>query len=189
MYDEHELVTKILNGDDRAFQLLVKQYQRLVWHVVAKMVHDQDDVQDISQEVFVQVYQKLESFRFDAKLSTWIATIAYRYTLNHLKKKRLDLEGIPDHADSSKAFGDDENPEKLASSADMRHFVHGLIDKLPAQYKTVLTLFHLEEFNYEEIREITGMPEGTVKNYLFRARKLLKEALKKNLGQETIFEK
>ena len=86
MYDERELVTKVLAGDGKAFQLLIKQYQRLVWHIVTKMVHNEDDVKDISQDVFIQVYQKLETFQFNAKLSTWIATIAYRYTLNQLKK-------------------------------------------------------------------------------------------------------
>ncbi len=189
MYDEHELVAKVLAGDGRAFQLLIKQYQRLVWHIVAKMVHNEDDVKDISQDVFIQVYQKLESFQFNAKLSTWIATIAYRHTLNQLKKRRIIWEEIPDHADSNINFGDNENPEKLSSKADMKQFIHGLIEKLPEQYKTVLILFHIEEFNYVEIQEITGMPEGTVKNYLFRARKLLKEQLQKHLNHELIFEK
>ncbi len=88
MYEDRELVNKILNGNKQAFSLLVKQYEKLVWRLVSRMVLDEDELKDICQEIFIKIYINLEKFKFDSKLSTWIATISYRLTLNHLKKSK-----------------------------------------------------------------------------------------------------
>lgn len=182
MYSDKELVDKILEGNRNAFALLVKKYERLVFHIVNRVVSDDEATKDLSQDVFIKVYLKLEDFKFDAKLSTWIATIAYRNALNYLKKtKNESISHAEDPATCNVAA--DASPHKELETKDIQQYVHKLIDKLPVQYKTVLTLYHLNEFNYKEIYEITGWPEGTVKNYLFRARNLLKESMKKKLGK------
>ena len=86
MYDDRELIDKILRGNKAVFSIFVKKYEKLVWSIVSRMVLDKDDIKDICQEVFIKIYINLEKFKFDSKLSTWIATITYRLTLNHLKK-------------------------------------------------------------------------------------------------------
>lgn len=88
MYEDRELVDKIVNGNKSAFSILIKKYEKMVWFMVSKMVLDEDENKDICQEVFINVYLNLDKFNFQSKLSTWIATIAYRFTLNQLKKKR-----------------------------------------------------------------------------------------------------
>ena len=187
MTDDRKLVSQVIDGNQQAFRTLIKQNERLVAHMVYRIVDNVEDREEICQDVFVKVYQKLPDFNFQSKLSTWIATIAYRHSLNHLKRSKkmpvssLDEETVffnePDLIDT-------KTPELLFSREDTKKTVHRLIERLPVQYKTVLTLFHLEEMSYPEIVEITGMPEGTVKNYLFRARKLLKEKLKSYLVRE-----
>lgn len=178
---ETELIHQINNGNPQAFRFLVKQYERLVFHVAARLLNQQEDLQDICQEVFIKVHQKLPEFRGDSKLSTWIATIAYRVTINHLKKRKPDTD-IDDkereflHADMITT----EHPQKIAEANELKVYIRKLIDELPGQYKTVLTLYHLEEMGYKEIVEITGLPVGTVKNYIFRARKMLKELIEKS---------
>ena len=187
MTDDRKLVNQVIQGNQQAFKTLIRQNERLVAHMVYRMVDCVEDRQEICQDIFVKVYQKLPGFNFQSKLSTWIATIAYRYSINHLKKKKKIFTS---DLDEEAVYGlepelvDYQTPESLFSQQDTKSLVHRLIEKLPVQYKTVLTLFHLEEMSYPEIVEITGMPEGTVKNYLFRARKLLKEKLKNYIVRE-----
>lgn len=183
MFEEKELVARIVKGDLRAFELLVKQYQRLVFHVVNRIVDNQEDTEDVCQEVFILVYKTLGKFRFESKLSTWIARIAYVTAINYLRKYRK--HNTTDSAIEHFHFTD-ENPQNLLSKKEESNYVNMLINQMPEQYKTVLTLYHLSEFSYQEIEEITRMPEGTVKSYLFRARKLLKEKLGIYLKKELL---
>ncbi|GAB4037208.1 RNA polymerase sigma factor [Spirosoma gilvum] len=178
MNDEQALVRQILQGNVRAYQTLVERYQRLVLHMVRRIVQQPADVEDVCQEVFTKVYQHLPSYQFDAKLSTWIATIAYRTGINYLKKyKKEGLYSVDDLSAELDVDSGLPTPEELLLHDDWRTFLHRQIDKLPVHYRTILTLYHLDELSYEEIGQVTNLPEGTVKNYLFRARKLLKIAL------------
>ena len=129
----------------------------------------------------------MESFKFQSKLSTWIGQIAYNTCVNHLEKKKLLL--IENNNDDSES--DDEtleimnnktNPlsnetEKIIFKKELSEILKKEIDKLSPVYRTLITLYHNEELNYSEIAEITELPEGTVKNYLFRARKTLRNNL------------
>jgi RNA polymerase sigma factor (sigma-70 family) len=177
MLTEQEMVSRVLNGDMNAFKVLVKQYERLVTHMVNRLVQNKEDTEDLCQEVFLKVYKYLPGFRFQSKLSTWIAQVAYGTAVNHLKKvsgKRNLTDDITEFENYHKTSDD---PESILTKKNTNTFIHQQIELLPVHYRTVLTLYHLNEFSYLEIEEITGMPEGTVKNYLFRARKLLKEKL------------
>jgi len=90
MQNEREIVARAARGDADAFRRLVADHQRLVAHVVFRMVPDPGDREDLCQDVFIRVYQKLRTFRFESKLSTWIVRVAYRVYLNHLAKKRME---------------------------------------------------------------------------------------------------
>ena len=183
MFDEKEVVTGVLNGDTRAFELLVKQYENLVFYVTRRLVKEQNAVEDICQEVFIKVHKSLFRFNFQSKLSTWVARIAYLTAINYIRKyNRERLTDYPDDIDHYYFTG--ENPEQLMTKKETANYVEQLILQLPEKYRIVLTLYHLNEFSCAEIEEITGMPEGTVKNYLFRARKLLKEKLQVYLKNE-----
>ena len=183
MFDENEIVNRILKNDLRAFELLVKQYEKLVFFVIHRLVQDKQNKEDICQEVFIKIHHSLPSFRFQSKLSTWIARIAYLTAVNYVKsnKRRLQYE-YPENID--KYYFTDDNPERELIKKTTAVYVNYLIEQMPHQYKTVLTLYHLKQFSLTEIKEITGIPEGSVKSYLFRARKLLKEKLEKDLKEE-----
>lgn len=186
MIEDRTLVANILAGDMQAFRLLIKQNERLVAHMIGRLVKKEEEREELCQDVFLKVHEKLGEFSFQSKLSTWIATIAYRHALNHLRKQKMFYSDIPDEESFTKRFIEEENPETVTEEQDMDAFVLKLIDELPPQYKVVLTLFHVENMTYPEICGITNMPEGTVKNYLFRARNLLKEKVKKHLGKEEL---
>lgn len=184
MSNDTTLVSRILRGDSRAFRQLVQQHERLVWHMVNRIVNRPEDAEDVCQEVFLRVYQKLPSFHFQSKLSTWIATIAYRTAINHAQKEQKRTTESIDQAATTADEGADAH-ERLEKKS-VRAFVHEQIKELPVHYRTVLTLFHLEEMNLAEIQEVTGMPTGTIKNYLFRARKLLKDRLQQRFLTEEL---
>jgi RNA polymerase sigma factor (sigma-70 family) len=179
MLHEQQLIAKILQGDNKAFELLIKQYERLVLHVTGRLIKRDEDITDVCQEVFIKVYYGLSKFNSQSKLSTWIARIAYLTSVNHLRKyKNENLNRVVGEDDNLDNYHfSDETPERLLVKKDANAYVHYLIMQLPLTYRTVLTLYHLQEFSYNEIQEITGMPEGTIKSYLFRGRNLLKEKL------------
>lgn len=181
--EDRILVTRILDGDLQAFKLLIKQNEKLVAHMIGRLVKHDGEREDLCQDVFIRIYEKLAEFNFQSKLSTWIATIAYRHAINHLRKRKIFIESVDDEILGEKLVTD-ITPEVVLTEQNMDEFILSLVDRLPLKYRTVLMLFHKDNLNYLEIEEITGMPEGTVKNYLFRARKMLKEQVLKHIGKE-----
>jgi RNA polymerase sigma-70 factor (ECF subfamily) len=186
MIEDRTLVANVLAGDIQAFRLLIKQHERLVGHMIGRLVKKNEECEELCQDVFLKVHEKLGEFSFQSKLSTWIATIAYRQAINHLRRKKMQYSDIPEEESFTKQFIEEENPESVLEEQDLDLFVQKLMDELPPQYKIVLTLYHVEGMSYPEICQVTNMPEGTVKNYLFRARNLLKEKVKKYLGKEEL---
>ncbi|MEQ8241173.1 MAG: sigma-70 family RNA polymerase sigma factor [Cyclobacteriaceae bacterium] len=179
MTDE-ELVHKILAGNKLASVMLIQRHQRLVVHIIGRLIGNREELEEVCQDVFLKVFEKLDTFHFQSKLSTWIATIAYRHAVNRLKKlsrkvPEQDLDKIEFEIGEEDTNFENEN---------FKLFIHQLIDQMPTQYRLILTLYHLDGFSYSEIVEVTGLPEGTVKNYLFRARKKMKEICEPLLGSE-----
>ena len=190
MKDE-ELVRQVLSGNNNAFRFLVSKYQRLVLHMVGRIIQQQDGVEDVCQEVFIKVFKTLKTFRGDSKLSTWIATIAYNTAITEVRKQSRRGEVSYSQEPSLLKLDKEANLDHtLVERAEAKKYLMKLIENLPVNYRTVLTLYHLEEFSYKEIVEITGMPEGTIKSYLSRARAILKGKIEKiaRLEQINIFE-
>ncbi len=189
MTQARSLVAKIVAGNKRAFQSFIQEYQRLVSHIVFRMVSNKTDREDICQDVFMKVYQNLAVFQFESKLSTWIAKIAYNTCLDFLEKKKtllyddLSSDGNP----LDKFSGDDILPDESIEKKDLSYHLQTEIGKMPVNYRTILTLYHLDEMSYAEISEIMQLPEGTVKSYLFRARKLLKDKLLSKYQKEELW--
>ncbi len=183
MTDEQAFVSRVKSGDKQAFRLLIQQHERLVGHMIGRLIRQSEDREELCQDVFLKVFERISEFNFQSKLSTWIATIAYRHAINHLRKQKMEYNELPEDENWTDRFVEGENPEGILEEKDLEHWVLRLIDQLPAQYKTVLTLYHLDGMNYAEIGIVTEMPEGTVKNYLFRARQLLKDKIRTHLKE------
>lgn len=191
MTTDRETIEKIIAGDTLQFRVVIEQYKRLVYNIAFRMVPNAADREDLCQDVFVKVYQNLSSFQFESMLSTWIARIAFNTCVNHLKKKRVPLfhDFMPEKV-SVEDFGDlAKSPYEEMEHTDIAGKIEIEIEKLPAVFRTILTLFHLEQMSYEEIGKTMAMPAGTVKSYLFRARKLLKERLTRHYVQEELWER
>lgn len=180
------LVEKVLSGNTKTFEIIINNTKGLVAQIVFKMINNDEDRRDIAQDVYLKTFKDLPNFRFRSKLSTWIGQITYNTCLNYLEKKKLVFLAIDKNEtldEGLDAIGSKFNSESI-SETESRFFDKEVsellkleIEKLSPVYQSLITLYHNEELSYEEIGQITGLPEGTVKNYLFRARKLLKKQI------------
>ncbi|WP_198315855.1 RNA polymerase sigma factor [Chitinophaga tropicalis] len=185
--EDQSLVYKVLHGNMEAFETIIKNTERLVTQIVFKMVQHADDRKDLMQDIYLNVFQKLSSFRFQARLSTWIAQIAYNACLNYATKKKLVLLNTwhteNDNEDETLNKALDKfnlfygETEKLLFQKELAKILEDEINNLAPIHKTLIILYHYEEISYEEISQITALPIGTVKSYLFRARKTLRDNL------------
>jgi len=152
------------------------------------LVPNAADREDLCQDVFLKVYQNLNSFRHESKLSTWIAKIAYNTCINHLQKKKVPLfdDRSSDVQSLEEIPGDPMLPDGLTEKSDIAHRLQLEIGRMSLQYRTILTLYHLDEISYAEIGKIMNLPEGTVKSHLFRARKQLRNRLMSKYRKEEL---
>lgn len=150
----------------------------LIWHIVLRMTNRQEDAEDLCQEVFIKVFRQIGNFRGYSKLSTWIGSIAYNTCVDHLRKSKREVLSDADPLGAVSLAPSDVSsmPDNIDRNT-LKQLVHRIIEKMPMQYRTVITLFYLEEFSYKEIEEITGMPEGTVKSYLNRGREIIRKKM------------
>ncbi len=185
---DQQLVAQVLGGNTAAFGQLVRRTEGLVTQLVFKMIRHPADRPDVAQEVYLKVFKNLAGFKFQAKLSTWVGQIAYNTCLHYLEKKQLVLvdlaEQTPDDASAegrrtppTLVAGPDYDPETALFGQDLAGILSTAIEQLPPLYRTLISLYHQQELSYEEIAHITSLPDGTVKNYLFRARQLLRQRL------------
>lgn len=174
--DDASLIIQIRNGNSGALRFLVDKHKNLVWYMVLRMVNQSEDAEDLCQDVFLRVFREVKNFRGDAKLSTWIGSIAYNVCIDYLRKKgREKVYPTDDLRPVMQGVASPDNTTRNLGRSDIKSIVHGVISQLPVNYRTVITLYHLEEYSYREISEITGMPEGTVKSYISRAREIIRE--------------
>jgi len=177
--DDMLLVAASKKGDQDAFAQLVQRYQRRVFNLVYRMLQQYEEATETTQETFLAAWQGLPSFRGDARFPTWLYRIAYNCSLKSLERRKRDkalqealqAERILERADS------DEGTDAQLEAHDRQAIIQEHLARLPAKYRVVLILRHLQDMTYEEMAEILTMPIGTIKTHLFRARKLLKERL------------
>ncbi|MGN6266427.1 MAG: RNA polymerase sigma factor [Ginsengibacter sp.] len=187
MVADQPLVEMVLKGNTNAFKTIMKNTEDLVAQIVFKMIPIAEDRKDIAQDIYLKTFQKLNTFQFRSKLSTWIAQIAYNTCFSYLEKKKLIFPGndIDNNGQgdplleilNNKIAPAKNETENIIFQKELSGILKSEIDKLSPVYKILITLYHNEELSYSEIGEITSLPEGTVKSYLFRARKTLRNNL------------
>ena len=193
------LVERVLGGDHNAFGIIIKNTESLVAKIVFDTIMNDGDRKDIAQDIYLKAYQKLHSFKFQSKLSTWIAQISYNTCIDHLRKRKLVLlENHPEEKEMGESNDmldmintakgiSPETADTVVMEKNISEILKTGIEKLPAIYKTLVTLYHNEEMSYDEIGKITGLPAGTVKSYLFRARRELKNHLLVHYKKEDLW--
>ncbi len=183
MTDE-ELVRTVLAGDRERYAELVERYQGRLVNYLHRLVRQTDDAHDLAQEVFVRVYQALDRFDPQYRFSTWLFRVAQNAAIDQIRRRRFRTVSIGP-ADESREDGgyavdvEDHTPGALAGleARERDAEVRAAIESLPWEYRELIVMRHYGELAYEEIAESKGMPLGTVKNKLFRARQMLKQTL------------
>jgi len=170
--DEHARVRAVLDRKAGAFEALVRDYQKLCWHIVFRMVRDPDDARDLCQETFLRVHRQLHQFRFECPLKAWIGRIAYSIALRHLQRQRATAATSFDEEDERVAelLAVDPGDLEQLFAAQRAERLRQAVDALPPVPRTLVVLYHLEELPIAEIAAITAMSEGTIKSHLSRAR-------------------
>ncbi len=185
LHADRALAEAILAGTPGAFERLVRDYQRLCWHVVDRMVRHPDDTRELCQEVFLRIHRSLHQYRGESALKSWIAQVAYSVARRHLERRRIpivDSFGDENSPSIEQSISDGVDLEAVASDQEITKHLHAAIEVLPPLQRTVLTLYHLEEMPIGEIAQVTGLAEGTIKSHLFRSRKRLRGILESRLG-------
>ncbi|MBM3335330.1 sigma-70 family RNA polymerase sigma factor [Candidatus Sumerlaeota bacterium] len=185
--EEQRLVEQARNGDVRAFDLLMQQNQDQVYSVALRLLGNEDDAADVTQEVFLACFRHLKTYRGEAKLSTWL----YRITLNTVKNRWAQAKRhVLDLAESLDGSGDLDdpapvehvadpapNPRRVAAGAEIGRVIERKLLELEPNFREVIVLRFIEGLSYEEIAELTGEMLGTIKSRIFRARQALRELM------------
>ena len=177
--DDLQLVAASKSGDQDAFAQLVQRYQRRVFNLVYRMLQQYEEANEITQETFLAAWQGLPAFRGDARFSTWLHRIAYNCCLKQLEQRKRDKAlQVALQAEQALEGANRDKPADAELDAHVRQaLIREHLSHLPAKYRIVLILRHLQDMTYEEMAEILTMPIGTIKTHLFRARNLLNERL------------
>jgi RNA polymerase sigma-70 factor (ECF subfamily) len=181
--DDRTLVGRILEGDRDLFTTLVTRYEKRVVNYVYRITHRYEDAHDLTQEIFVKVYLALDRYDPKYQFSTWLFRIAQNSAIDALRKKGIAEVPIARQADEEggekeREFADNGiSPYRALKNKELSAAIDHAVEQLPSDYRELIQLRHFAELSYEEIASMKKLPLGTVKNKLFRARNLLKDAL------------
>ncbi|MGZ3851467.1 MAG: RNA polymerase sigma factor [Flavisolibacter sp.] len=182
---EQELVKNVVAGDKQAFAELVNAYKDMAILLAYNIVLNQEDAEEIAQDAFVKAYSRLDSFRSDARFSTWLYRIVVNTALNKKKlKKHYPVEITESLGDELSSGTNDIFATQITN--EHRKHIQGALQSINANERLCLTLFYLNELSVEEIRELTRITTSNIKVLLYRGRKNLYAALHRHLKNETI---
>lgn len=182
------LVSQAIAGNDAAFALIMRRYNRLLYRCVRSILKNDDDTQDAVQDAYLGAWRALATFRADARLSTWLVRIAVNEALGRLRRRGgqvvpltpfMDTDGVT--PEQQMQANPDDQPEHSAMRTQLRRQIEARIDTLPDQFRTVFMLRGVEELNVEEVAAALDIPEATVRSRFFRARGILREGLARDI--------
>lgn len=189
--DDLVLVRRSLDGRRDAFEELVRRHQRGVVNHLYRLVGRRDAAMDLAQEVFLKVYQALGTFDPTFRFTTWLYRIASNSAIDHLRRKKIATCPLePDPAEDGPSDpgdrlpGHDPSPDEVLRYRELESRVENALTRLPTAYRELILLRHRQHCRYDEIARITGLPIGTVKNRIFRAREMLRGLLADVLDAE-----
>jgi RNA polymerase sigma-70 factor (ECF subfamily) len=177
---DRELVATAVSGVEGSFEELVRRYQRPISAYVYRMVGNYESALDLTQEIFIKVYNSLQRYRAEFKFSTWIYKIAHNSAVDHLRRNATREQSLvvgPEGDQFDLPLESSRlSPEQESERKERRGEIESVVRALPANYRELIILRHSQDLSYEEIVEVTGLPLGTVKNRLFRAREMMRQS-------------
>lgn len=179
--EEKLLIEKVIKGDIESFEKLIKNYQLYAYNIAYRILGNEEDAKDATQEALIKVYKSINKFEMKSSFSTWLYRIVVNTAKDQLKSRGAEKYSIDDDEDSEKPkleIADQSfNPEKVYEKNESSKILHQSIGKLPQESRIALVLRDIQGFTYEEISEMITVPIGTVKSRIARGRSQLKKIL------------
>lgn len=182
MNEDKELVERTIKGDKEAFEMIIQKYQQPLLNYIGRTVGERELALDFTQEVFIKTYSSLHSYKPQYKFSTWLFKIASNFIIDYWRKKKIDAFSL-DQQEQDNDLPPLQVPDKEPSIvkkfeiSELRERIEQSLEKIPAPLREVFVWRHINEFSYEEMAEIKGLPVGTIKNRVFQARELIRKRL------------
>lgn len=183
--EDQVLIRKTLRGDRRAFEELMRKYEKRIFSFVVRMVRNEDTAVDLTQDFFFKIYTVLDKYNYEYKFSTWAYRICYNLVIDHIRKNQAQIDSLDDESVSGRDLLESDNVSredgfKALDRAETRETVWRIVDQIPLKFRELILLRYIQELKYEEIAEITALPVGTVKNRIFKAKEILKKEMVKD---------
>lgn len=178
--DEKQLIEHLKNGDEFIYKYVYDQYSQMVFSVCFRMTGNKEEAEDAVQDVFIKLFNSINTFREESKLSTWIYRIALNICINRSRRKKLvsilSLNYFEEKGENEMAT-EKQTPEDELDKSEIQNIVQAAIDRLPAKQKTAIILSRYEELSYNEISKVMGLSISSVESLLFRAKENLAKKL------------
>jgi RNA polymerase sigma-70 factor (ECF subfamily) len=183
---EQELISEIRHGNTRAYSVFVDQYKDLVFTLALRLLGNRDEAEEAAQDTFIKIFNALETFKGDSKVSTWVYRIAYNTCLDRIKKYKKERLYVDVDYIKEVAFSELDDALDKMMQAERTVLINACLAKLPAEDAAVITLFYFEEKNLVEMEKTLGLSVNTIKVRLFRARKKLAAIMEQSMEREML---
>jgi RNA polymerase sigma-70 factor (ECF subfamily) len=187
-----ELASLAANGDDMAFETIMRRHNRLLFRTARSILKSDAEAEDALQEAYLRAWRALDSFRAEARLSTWLVRIVVNEAIGRLRRREgtvipLDAAMNSTEPDTQACMHEDPDlqPDRAAMRAEIRRLMEARIDVLPDAFRSVFMLRAVEELSVEDVAQALDIPEATVRTRFFRARSLLREGLSRDIDMAT----
>ena len=178
-FTDGELIEKSIVGREDSFEELVRRYQRPITNYVFRMLGNYDAALDVTQEVFIKVYNSMARYSAEYKFSTWLYKIAHNASIDYLRRNHNNVQSLEAESEDGTYQVQYESkhlsPEQERERSEWREEIATVVKRLPSGYRELILLRHTQDLSYDEIAEVTNLPLGTVKNRLCRAREMMRE--------------
>lgn len=176
---DETLVTAVLEGKEEAFAEIVRRYQNRVFSLGLRFFRNPEDAEDYAQEVFVRVYERLGTFRGEARFSTWLMKVAYYYGISSFRARRV-FDSLPEEMDLP---AEEAGPEIIHARRAAQEALRAAVEELPDRYRICLDLYFSFGMTYKDVAAVIDMPVNTVKSHVFRAKKILRSSLRNTAAE------
>lgn len=183
--EDQVLIRRVLRGDRKAFEELMRKYERRIYGFVVRMVRNEETAVDLTQDFFIKIYTVLDKYNFEYKFSTWAYRICYNLVIDHIRKHQAQVDSLDDDSVSPRDMLESDNVSRedgfrALARAETRDYVWRVVDQIPLKFRELILLRYIQDLKYEEIAEIMSLPVGTVKNRIFKAKEILKQEMERD---------
>ncbi len=183
--EDQLLIKKVLSGEKGAFEALMVKYNKRIYNYVYRMVRNEETAVELTQDFFLKIYNVLSMYNFKYKFSTWAYRICYNLVVDYIRKNSNLIDSLEGDNINEKRMVESDNYVKenyiaKLENEQMSEYLWNVVDCIPVKYKELIILRYIDDLKYEEIAEIVDIPVGTVKNRIFKAKKMLKKEMENN---------